>query len=169
MFSIILSELEHATQILPEQVNEAHTSHRGAVSPCSDKGFNVLIVDDDADILECYTMLFELEGYHTEAALTPFEAMEKVKTSRFDLAILDFKLPNMRGDELALRLLEVNSAMKLVFISGHNDAKEILINRGLNVSYFMKPVDPESLLGAARTAFNSGNVLTALHGATAIS
>jgi DNA-binding response OmpR family regulator len=161
MLNIILSELEHATQFLPENVidDKRRAPYNSKSRPCSDKGFNILIVDDDTDILECYKMLFELEGYHTEAASTPVEALEKVKASRFDLAILDYTLPHMRGDELAIRLLQINHTMKLLFISGHSDAEESIASSGLNIGYFMKPVDPESLLGAARAAFNGGGLL----------
>jgi DNA-binding response OmpR family regulator len=81
-----------------------------------------------------------------------------VKASRFDLAILDYTLPHMRGDELAIRLLQINHTMKLLFISGRSDAEESIVNSGLNIGYFMKPVDPESLLGAARAAFNGGEL-----------
>jgi DNA-binding NarL/FixJ family response regulator len=48
--------------------------------------------------------------------------------------------------------------MKLLFISGRSDAEESIANSGLNIGYFMKPVDPESLLGAARAAFNGGEL-----------
>jgi DNA-binding response OmpR family regulator len=128
-------------------------------SPCSNKNFNILIVDDDADILECYKMLFKYEGYRIETVSTPNEAIQKAEETRFNLAILDYTLPHMRGDELALRLLKTNDSMKLVFISGHNEAQMSILNKGLDIRFFMKPVDPDSLLGAARSILNGSGLI----------
>ncbi|MFH2109872.1 MAG: response regulator [Candidatus Bathyarchaeota archaeon] len=119
---------------------------------------NVLVVDDDLDILECYKMLFECEGYCVETASNPSEAMEKIREMRFKLAILDFNLPGMKGDVLAMKLLETNSSMKLIFISGYNDAKTNVVNRGFDTKFFMKPIDPESLLTAARSVINESHI-----------
>jgi DNA-binding response OmpR family regulator len=110
-----------------------------------------LIVDDDTDILECYKLLLEYEGYRIETVSTPNEAIRKAEETRFNLVILDYTLPYMRGDELALRLLETNGSMKLVFISGCNEAKMSILNMGLDIRFFMKPVDPDCLLSAARS------------------
>ena len=128
-------------------------------SPCSNRNFNILIVDDDTDILECYKLLLEYEGYRIETVSTPNEAIRKAKETRFNLAILDYTLPYMRGDELALRLLETNGSMKLVFISGYNEAKMSILNMGLGIRFFMKPVDPDCLLGAARSVLYGGELI----------
>jgi DNA-binding response OmpR family regulator len=128
-------------------------------SLCSNSDFNLLIVDDDTDILECYKLLFEFEGYRIETVSTPNKAIQRAGEIRFNLAILDYTLPNMRGDELALRLLETNDSMKLVFISGYNDAKTSILNKGLNIRFFMKPVDPDFLLWAARSVLNGSDII----------
>jgi DNA-binding response OmpR family regulator len=148
--------MEHVSQdIIENNIDQKHTfSHpEKNGSPCSNRDFNILIVDDDTDILECYKLLFEYEGYRIETVSTPNEAIQKAEVTRFNLAILDYTLPHMRGDELALRLLETNDDMKLVFISGY-DAKTSILNKGLNVRFFMKPIDPDFLLGAARSVLN---------------
>jgi len=119
---------------------------------------NVLVVDDDLDILECYKMLFECEGFCVDTASNAAEALGKARDRRFELAILDFNLPGMKGDVLAMKLLETNSPMRLIFISGHNEAMVNVVNRGINTKFFMKPIDPESLLTAAKSALNDSNV-----------
>jgi DNA-binding response OmpR family regulator len=119
---------------------------------------NVLVVDDDLDLLECYKILFEYEGYCIETAATPFDAIAKAWERRFMLAILDFTLPDMKGDVLAMKLLETNSSMKLIFISGSNEAKNNIMSMGLNTKFYMKPIDPESLLAATRSFFSEAHV-----------
>ena len=147
--------MEHASQNLVENnIDQKHTflHPEKNESPCSNREFNILIVDDDTDILECYKLLFEYEGYRIETVSTPNEAIQKAEGTRFNLAMLDYTLPYMRGDELALRLLETNGSMKLVFISGYNEAQMSILNKGLNIRFFMKPIDPDFLLKAARSA-----------------
>jgi two-component system phosphoglycerate transport system response regulator PgtA len=154
--------MEHVSQdIIENNIDQKHTfSHpEKNGSPCSNRDFNILIVDDDTDILECYKLLFEYEGYRIETVSTPNEAIQRAGEIRFNLAILDYTLPNMRGDELALRLLETNDSMKLVFISGYNDAKTSILNKGLNIRFFMKPVDPDFLLWAARSVLNGSDII----------
>ena len=152
--------MEHVSQSLIENnIDQKHTFSypKGNENPCSSKDINILIVDDDTDILECYKLIFEYEGYRIETVSTPNEAIRKAEETKFNLAILDYTLPYMRGDELALRLLKTNGSMKLVFISGYNEAKMSILNKGLDIRFFMKPIDPDCLLGAARSVLNGGS------------
>ncbi len=154
--------MEHVSQSLIENnIDQKHSFSypKGNDNPCSSKDINILIVDDDTDILECYKLIFEYEGYRIETVSTPKEAIRKAEETRFNLAILDYTLPYMRGDELALRLLKTNGSMKLVFISGYNEAETSIMNKGLDIRFFMKPIDPERLLGAARSVLNGDDLV----------
>jgi len=151
-----LPEAESSNKIIEKTgawvIKEKAHGYEGGRDTCQ-----VLVVDDDLDILDCYKMLFEYEGYCVETASTPSEALEKAKNRRFMLAILDFTLPGMKGDVLALKLLETNSSMKLIFITGYNDAKVNVTDRGFDTKFFMKPIDPESLINATRTIINESH------------
>ena len=140
---------ETGTRVIEEK---SHIDYNG-LDAC-----NVLFVDDDLDILECYKMLFECEGYRIDTASNASEALEKAREMRFKLAILDFNLPGMKGDVLATKLLETNSSMQLIFISGYNEAMVNVVDRGFKTKFFMKPIDPESLLTAARSVINESSV-----------
>lgn len=157
-----MSEVEHVSHNITEyNIDQKHIfSYQETNGKTgSNSGFSILIVDDDPDILECYKQLFDYEGYRTETVSTPSEAIQRAEETRFNLAILDYTLPHMRGDELALRLLETNSSMKLMFISGHNEAETSIMNRGLDTRFFMKPIDPECLLGAARSVLHEDRLM----------
>jgi DNA-binding NtrC family response regulator len=106
-----------------------------------------LIVDDDNDIIDCFKHIFECEGYKIECAQNPDEALNKVREKKYLIAILDYILPNMRGDELAEKLLKIDDSINLIFISGYTDAEETINRKGISAfRFFMKPINPEFLL-----------------------
>ena len=111
-----------------------------------------MIVDDDDDIIDCYKYIFECEGYKIESVRSPDEALKKVSEKKFMIAILDYILPNMKGDELAEKLLKIDISINLIFISGYNDAKEVINRKGIDTyRFFMKPLNPESLIAVIKS------------------
>jgi DNA-binding NtrC family response regulator len=111
-----------------------------------------LIVDDDDDIIDCFKYIFEIEGYNIESARSPDEALNKVREKKYVIAILDYILPNMRGDELAEKLLKIDDSINLIFISGYTDAEETINRKGISAyMFFMKPINPESLIAVIKS------------------
>lgn len=113
---------------------------------------NILIVDDDDDIIDCFKYIFECEGYKLESARSPDEALYMVRGKKYLIAILDYILPNMKGDELAEKLLKIDDSINLIFISGYADAEETINRKGIgSYRFFMKPINPESLIGVIKS------------------
>ena len=61
----------------------------------------VLVVDDDADLLELVSFILEQEGYCTLRATNGSEALERVASEMPDLILLDLKMPVMDGYRFA--------------------------------------------------------------------
>jgi FixJ family two-component response regulator len=113
---------------------------------------NILIVDDDDDIIDCFKFIFECEGFKIDCAHSPEEALEKARDNKYVIAILDYILPNMRGDELAEKLSSIDDSINLIFISGYTDAEETITKKGISAyRFFMKPINPESLIDAIKS------------------
>lgn len=113
---------------------------------------NILIVDDDDDIIDCFKFIFECEGFKIECAHSPDEALNKAREKKYVVAILDYILPNMRGDELAEKLRDIDESINLIFISGYTDAEETINRKGISAyRFFMKPINPESLINAIKS------------------
>jgi len=113
---------------------------------------NILIVDDDDDIIDCYKFIFEYEGFEIESTHSPDEALNKAREKKYVIAILDYVLPHMRGDELAEKLLKIDESINLIFISGYTDAEETVRRKGIRAyRFFMKPINPESLIDAIKS------------------
>lgn len=110
---------------------------------------SILVVDDDQSILELFRWTLEAEGYVVETALNGGVGIEKARESRFSLALLDMFLPDIRGDEVAIKLRELDESIGLIFVTGYDESVEIVESLGFkDCLLFMKPVMPEELLGA---------------------
>jgi len=110
---------------------------------------SILVVDDDQSILELFRWVLEDEGYSVETASKGRLAIEKARESRFNLALLDMFLPDVRGDQVAVRLRELDESIGLIFVTGYDESIEIVKSLGFkDFLLFKKPVSLEELLGA---------------------
>ncbi|MFV1984751.1 MAG: EAL domain-containing protein [Thiohalomonadales bacterium] len=66
----------------------------------------ILLVDDSPTARVKFRRLLVSDGYITDAVSSPEEALEKVKSTKYDIAILDYFMPVMTGDILCKRLLD---------------------------------------------------------------
>lgn len=107
----------------------------------------ILIVDDDEAICKTLAAILKVEGYQTATATTAKEAIEKIKTTFFNIALLDIKLPDMEGTQLLAQLQEGTPETIKIMITGYPSLKNAVkaLNLGAN-SYIMKPIDPAELL-----------------------
>jgi CheY-like chemotaxis protein len=68
---------------------------------------NVLVVDDDQDMRDLIELVLRRSELDVVAVGSPLAALDLVGTTRFDLAVLDWSMPEMDGGELCARLREV--------------------------------------------------------------
>ena len=81
---------------------------------------HVLIVDDDATVLNAFRLA--LEGFRLSVARDPDEALTLAEgTSTLDLVITDFLMPSMTGDELVGRVRARHPAVKALIVTGHSE------------------------------------------------
>ncbi len=108
---------------------------------------SVLIVDDDEFLTETFRMLLQNAGFDVETASTGNQALLKASQTDFDLAILDLKLPDTTGSELAKRLKSRNKEMNVVLLTGHSEMLENMDPEDLGTDEVLfKPISPEELL-----------------------
>lgn len=66
----------------------------------------ILVVDDETDIVKVLTARLKEQGYQTEGAYGPQDALLKARQFNPDLIIMDIIMPNMSGAEVAALLKE---------------------------------------------------------------
>ncbi len=111
----------------------------------SSKG-SILIVDDESVVRDSLGKWLEEEGYSVETAASAQEALLKLPRQRWDLALLDIKMPGMDGLELHRKLREVEPDMIVIIMTGYAavDTAVRALKDGA-YDYIMKPFDPDDL------------------------
>jgi len=79
----------------------------------------ILIVDDEQSIIDSISMVLDNENYEIEGSLNGALAIQKVKSTEYDLILLDIKMPKMDGIEVLDKIMEINKSNVVIMISGH--------------------------------------------------
>jgi two-component system, response regulator PdtaR len=106
----------------------------------------VLLVDDDKLILSTISKGLRLAGYLVTAAGSGHEALDCVVTDPPDIAILDIRMPDLNGIELAQHLISLNKELPIIFLSAYSD-DEILkeaFDSGC-ITYLVKPCSVQQI------------------------
>jgi len=111
------------------------------------RGPIILIVDDDKGICETLSAILRSKGYQPTTAASAAEAIEKARTQRFDLILIDIKLPDLEGTRLLSHFQKTAPDTLKIIMTGHPSVRNAAeaLNGGAN-SYLTKPLDPEDLL-----------------------
>src|SRR5208283_248256 len=114
---------------------------------------SMLIVDDEPSVRESLKQWFLPEGYRVETANGAMDALDKLRNSSFDIALLDVKMPGMDGIELQQRLKEIDSQLVIIIMTAYAtvDTAVQALKQGA-YDYITKPVDPDDLSRLIRNA-----------------
>jgi PAS domain S-box-containing protein len=82
-------------------------------------GLRVLLIEDDAQARELYRDILGSAGYRVAEAPTAAAAIELLGRERFDVAVVDYSLPDQDGLTLARRIVADHPGVALVFASGY--------------------------------------------------
>ncbi len=118
----------------------------------------VMVVDDDADILDVTRLALEGGGYSVLPTRSGPEALRTLEQSRPDLILLDINMPDMDGWQV-LRMLKVDERMSSIPVAMFSIKMEVRDRlHGLQegaFDYITKPFSPEDLLRRVRRIFDS--------------
>ncbi|MBC7962051.1 MAG: response regulator [Steroidobacteraceae bacterium] len=114
---------------------------------------DILLVDDDINYLHLLSMLLESEGFDVSTALGGFKALETLKHNKFKMMITDFNMPEINGVELATKVKEQRSDMRIVLATGRDlsEIAEAAANAGIS-ELFSKPIELQRFLGVIRSS-----------------
>ena len=109
---------------------------------------SILIVDDDTAILHIFTKIFERKGYKVTVAEKGKEAMEKLSINHYDVALIDFALPDMEGNKLFPLIKNASPKTLRIMLTGKTWLQGSI--EGADV-FVGKPINPEKLLSIIDT------------------
>jgi PAS domain S-box-containing protein len=83
---------------------------------------SILLVDDEAPILNIERRILEHFGYSVSISLSSIDALELFRSNpnRFDLVITDLTMPKMTGDKLAAALIQIRPDIPVILFSGYS-------------------------------------------------
>ena len=113
----------------------------------------ILVVDDEAHIVELVKFNLEKEGYHVEVATDGISAVEKAQRIIPDLMILDIMLPGMTGLEVC-RTLHKNPSTEnipIIMLTAKSEELDKILGLELGADdYMTKPFSPRELVARAK-------------------
>jgi DNA-binding NtrC family response regulator len=113
----------------------------------------VLVVDDEKNQREIYTLILEDDGYEVTTAQSGEHALRLARETDFDLVLTDYKMTGMDGLTLLTELVKQDPSIIVVMMTAHQSVesvKEAL--RGGAFDYLEKPIDRDQLLKVVESA-----------------
>ena len=114
---------------------------------------HILVVDDEFSVRDSLGSWFRKDGHDVRVAANAKEALQEMESSRFDVAIVDIKMPGMDGVELQKRIHAIDADIAVIMITAFAsvDTAVRTLKQGA-FDYVMKPVDPDKLSHLVRRA-----------------
>ncbi len=109
------------------------------------KRIKILIVDDEPDIVNALTHFILQKGYGALGALNGKEALRVLDKEKIDLILLDMKLPDIEGANIARIIKDTYPHTKILIITGHPEEAQGLAETSLFKSLMVKPIGIQGL------------------------
>jgi DNA-binding response OmpR family regulator len=110
----------------------------------------ILVIDDDVSILRVFKHILEKEGYIVEVAETGKDALEKIENEKFDVCLVDVRLPDMDGTDLLLNIPCDSRTIKIIITGFSTDeVGKKAADYGAD-DFLVKPVKPEELIATVK-------------------
>jgi len=119
---------------------------------------SILFVDDEAPLVELGKTILAPFGYQVTGVKRSIEALElfEKEPRRFDLVITDLTMPQISGDRLAQRFLEINPEIPIILCTGFSASidREHAATMGIR-AFVNKPILRRQLVETVRTVLDS--------------
>ncbi|MGD9533862.1 MAG: response regulator [Candidatus Nitrosocosmicus sp.] len=113
---------------------------------------SVMVVDDERELVLLYSRFIELSGFNCVYFTSPREALDYFSNNPngYNLIIIDLKMPDINGLELARRLRKFNDKVKIILVTAFlveenldpDEAKEAGVDIVLEKPFHFKDLKP---------------------------
>ena len=112
----------------------------------------ILIAEDDPNILDGLSEIFEAEGYQTILAADGQQAIEKFKTEQPDFVCLDIMMPGKSGYDVCREIRKNDSHVPVIFLSAKSEEIDKVLGLELGAAdLFMGAQHPRPRIGSTHT------------------
>ncbi len=122
----------------------------------------ILLVDDEAGLLELIKITLQKEGYsHIACAMTAAQSLDYVKSNSYDLILLDVMLPDMSGFELCQEIRK-HSYTPIIFITARGSDYDKLSGLAIGGDdYITKPFNPLEVIARVKAMLRRQGYMSA--------
>lgn len=85
------------------------------------KDISILLLDDDASITATLQDYFQSAGFTVDTEQDPNLAIERIRTTTYDILVLDFLMSPICGDEVVSQIRQFNKDLFIILLTGHKD------------------------------------------------
>ena len=119
----------------------------------------IMVVDDDAPILELIGDILKPGGYNIVKAQSGSEALEKLKKNKPDLILLDLMMPSMDGWDVCEKIKNNKKTenIPIIFVTAKNDPISRSMGSLASVEYITKPFDMNDMKKKVKSILNQKN------------
>ena len=116
----------------------------------------LLIVDDETRFLQAIARRLSKRGFDVRTATNGPEALELARGERFDIALLDLKMPGMDGSQVLRALKEEHQFLEAIILTGHGSLESAVELTKLGAfSYLPKPYELDKLIETLKDAYQT--------------
>lgn len=114
---------------------------------------NVVLIDDEADVVEALSEMLELEGFNVNAFLDAQQALKSLRPGSCEVILSDVKMPSIDGLTLLDAIHKRVPGTPVILMSGHGDIPMAIQAMKMGAFDFLeKPMDPQLLVNKLNTA-----------------
>ena len=124
------------------------------MADAQERKIKLLIVDDEVDFLEALGERLEMRDFLVRTVTTGADALGLCGAEKFDLALIDLKMPGMDGQELLARIKAEHRFLEVIILTGHGSLGSAVECAKLGAfSYLPKPYQLDELLKVLKDAY----------------
>src|SRR6056297_3741883 len=121
----------------------------------------ILVIDDEKSIRDTLKEILEYEDHQVDLAADGDEGLALFKENKYDIVLLDIKMPQKDGIEVLEEIFKINYEIPVIMISGHGNIDTAVesIKKGA-YDFIEKPLDLNRLLVTIRNAMDKSTLIT---------
>ena len=112
-----------------------------------------MVVDDEEDIIFTIKSVLEQNGFKVDSFSDPASVLENFVPDKYNIAILDIKMPHMNGFELYEKIRGIDNKVKVIFLTALTELRDYegfrknkVFPKWAERNFAQKPIENEDLI-----------------------
>ena len=120
----------------------------------------ILVVDDNEDLLETFSLILKRRGFHVETAGDGIAAVDRFKERNFDVTLMDIVMPEMNGVEAFRKIREMDPEASVILMTAYSEEELIQIAKKEGAHQVInKPIRIDQLIDMIKEAATEKPIL----------